>query len=94
MLRKTIYAVLILVPGVLALGAQVLGVEVASAQADKPGISGYSPMRDQKERKNDREVDSAYQSAIKRLPGTQPKNSDPWSDVRPDPPVAGKNKRQ
>jgi len=89
MLRKTIYAVLILVPGVLA-----LGVEVASAQADKPGISGYSPMRDQKERKNDREVDSANESAIKRLPGTQPKNSDPWGDVRPDPQVAGKNKRQ
>jgi hypothetical protein len=88
MLRKTIYAVLILVPGL------ALGVEVASAQADKPGISGYSPMRDQKERKIDREVDSAYQSAVKRLPSTQQKNPDPWSDVRPEPAVAGKNKKQ
>jgi hypothetical protein len=41
---------------------------------------------------NDKEIDRAYQSTIK---GTDPekKKSDPWSDVRPDPSAAAKNKR-
>jgi hypothetical protein len=87
MLRKTIYATLIVI---LTMGA-------ASAQTDaRPniqGISGYSPMRTQQERNKDREIDRAYQSTIKGRPDAE-KKADPWGDVRADPSAAAKNKRQ
>ena len=86
MLRKTIYATLIVI---LTMGA-------ASAQTDAPpniqGISGYSPMRTQQERKKDGEIDRAYQSTIKGRPDAGKK--DPWADVRSAPPPgAAKNKQ-
>ena len=87
MLRKTIYATLIVI---LTMGA-------ASAQTDAPpniqGISGYSPMRTQQERNKDREIDRVYQSTIKGRPDAE-KKADPWGDVRADPSAAAKNKRQ
>ena len=83
MLRKTIYATLIVF---LTMGS-------ASAQTVHPGIGGYSPMRDQAEKKNDKEIDRAYQSTRKVIPDAKNENSDPWGDVRPEPPAAAKNKR-
>jgi hypothetical protein len=83
MLRKTIHATLIVL---LMMGA-------ASAQADKQGVPGYTdPLRTDLEKKNDREIDRAYQSTVKALSDTEKKKSDPWGDVRPAPPAA-KNKQ-
>ena len=84
MLRKTIYAMPIVI---LMLGA-------ASAQTDKQGMPGYSnAVRTDQEKKNDREIDRAYQSTVKTLSDTEKKKSDPWADVRPTPPAAAKNKQ-
>jgi hypothetical protein len=84
MLRITIYATLIVI---VIMGA-------ASAQTDKQqGLPGYSnAVRTDAEKKNDREIDRAYQSTIKERPDAK-KNSDPWADVRPAPPAAAKNKQ-
>jgi len=84
MLRKTIYATLIVI---LTTGA-------ASAQMDNPGVPGYSYSRTDVEKKNDQEIDRTYQSTIKRDSGAEKKKSDPWAVVRPDPSAAAKNKRQ
>jgi hypothetical protein len=84
MLRITIYATLIVI---LIMGA-------ASAQTDKPGLPGYSnAARTDQEKKNDRELDRAYEAIIKGRPDVKQKNSDPWADVRPAPPAAAKNKQ-
>jgi hypothetical protein len=84
MLRITIYATLIVI---LTMGA-------ASAQTDKQGLPGYTnSVRTDQEKKNDREIDHAYQSTIKTLGDTEKKKSDPWGDVRPAPPAAAKNKQ-
>ncbi len=84
MLRKTIYTALIV----------ILTIGTAFAQTDKPmGLPGYSnAVRTDLEKKNDKEIDRAYQSTVK---GThaEKKKSDPWGDVRPDPSAAAKNKR-
>jgi hypothetical protein len=78
MLRKTIYATLIVI---LTMGA-------ASAQTYKQGVPGYSnAVRTDAEKKNDREMDHAYQSTVKTT-DTEKKKSDPWADVRPAPPAA------
>jgi len=83
MLRKTIHATLIVI---LMLGA-------ASAQTDKKGVPGYTdPLRTDLEKKNDREIDRAYQSTVKGT-DAEKKKSDPWGDVRPAPPAAAKNKQ-
>jgi hypothetical protein len=83
MLRITIYATLIVI---LMLGA-------ASAQTDKQGVPGYTdPLRTDLEKKNDREIDRAYESTIKGRPDAAKNNSDPWADVRSAPPAAAKNK--
>jgi hypothetical protein len=59
MLRVTIYATLIVT---LMLGG-------ASAQTDKKGVPGYTdPLRTDLEKKNDREIDRAYESTIKGRP--------------------------
>jgi hypothetical protein len=50
-------------------------------------------MRDQAEKKNDKEIDRAYQSTRKVIPDTKKEKIDPWRDVRPDPPAAAKNTR-
>jgi hypothetical protein len=83
MLRITIYATLIVI---LMLGA-------ASAQTGKQGVPGYTdPLRTDLEKKNDREIDRAYESTIKGRPDAAKNNSDPWADVRSAPPAAAKNK--
>jgi hypothetical protein len=79
---KTIYATVIV----------ILTMAAASAQTVHPGIGGYSSMRDQAEKKNDKEIDRAYQSTRKVIPDTKKEKIDPWGDVRPEPPAA-KNKR-
>jgi hypothetical protein len=59
MLRISIYAILIV----------ILTMAAASAQTDKPGLPGYSnAARTDQEKKNDRELDRAYQSTIKGRP--------------------------
>jgi hypothetical protein len=83
MLRITTYATLIVI---LIMGA-------ASAQTDKPGLPGYSnAARTDQEKKNDRELDRAYESTVKGRPDAK-KDSDPWADVRPAPPAAPKKKQ-
>jgi hypothetical protein len=83
MLRISICTTLILI---LMLGA-------ASAQTDNQGLPGYSnAARTDAEKKNDRELDRAYQSTIKARPDAK-KNTDPWADVRSNPPAAAKNKQ-
>ena len=82
MLRITICATLIIV---LMMGA-------ASAQNDLQDIQGgQNSWSSKQEKKNDRDIDRAYQSTIKKLPDAEKKKSDPWADVRPPPPAAAKN---
>jgi hypothetical protein len=84
MLRIAIYATLIV----------LLTIEAASAQRSPQGVPGYTnSVRGDKDRKNDREIDRAYQHTIKSGADAQKKNSDPWADVRPNPPAAAKNKQ-
>ena len=65
--HRTIYATLIVI---LTIGA-------ASAQTDKPGLPGYSnAARTELEKKNDRELDRAYESTVKGRPDAK-QNSDP-----------------
>ena len=83
-MRKTIYSMPIII---LTIGA-------ASAQTYQQGLPGYSnAARTDAEKKNDRELDRAYESAIKRVPNAEKKKSDPWADARSAPPAAGKNKQ-
>jgi len=83
MLRVAIYATLIVI---LMLGG-------AFAQTDKQGVPGYTdPLRTDLEKKNDREIDRAYESTIKGHPDATKKNADPWADVRSSPPAAAKDK--
>ena len=83
-MRTAIYATLIV----------ILTMAAASAQADKQGLPGYTnTLRTDLEKKNDREIDRAYQSTVKTLTDTEKKKSDPWGDVRPAPPAAAKNKQ-
>ena len=82
MLRITICATLII----------ILMMRAASAQNDLQDIQGgQNSWRTKQEKKNDRAIDRAYQSTIKKLPDAEKKKSDPWADVRPPPPAAAKN---
>ena len=83
MLRTTIYATLIV----------ILAMEAASAQTDIQG--GQNSLRTDQEKKSDRTIDRAYQSAIKRVPDAEKEKakSDPWADVRQAPSAAAKNKQ-
>jgi len=83
MLRTTIYATLIV----------ILAMEAASAQTDIQG--GQNSLRTDQEKKSDRTIDRAYQSAIKWVPDAEKEKakSDPWADVRQAPPAAAKNKQ-
>ena len=86
MLRKTIYSMSIII---LTIGA-------ASAQMDgelQDIKGGQTSSRTQLEKKNDRDIDRAYESAMKRVPNAEKKKSDPWADARSAPPAAGKNKQ-
>ena len=88
MLRKTIYSMPIII---LTIGA-------ASAQTDMQELrdikGGQTSFRTQLEKKNDRDIDRTYESAMKRVPNAEKKKSDPWADARSAPPAAaGKNKQ-
>jgi uncharacterized protein YecT (DUF1311 family) len=84
MVRITIYAMLIV----------ILTAAAASAQDELRSIrGGQNSWRSEDEKKNDRVIDRAYQSAIKRLPDSEKPKSDPWGDVRSAPPAAAKNKQ-
>jgi hypothetical protein len=84
MLRITIYATLIV----------ILTMGTAFAQNDLRDIrSGENSWRTEQEKKNDRAIDGAYQSTIKRLPDAEKKKIDPWADVRSAPPAAAKDKQ-
>jgi hypothetical protein len=87
MLHKTIYAMPIVI---LTMGA-------VSAQMD-PELQdikgGQNSSRTELQKKNDRDIDRAYQSMMKRVPNAEKKKSDPWGDARSAPPAAGKNKQQ
>ena len=82
MLRKTIYSMPIII---LTMGA-------ASAQTDMQELQdikgGQISHRTQLEKKNDRDIDRVYESAMKRVPNAEKKKSDPWADVRSAPPAA------
>ena len=86
MLHKTIYAMPIVI---LTMGA-------VSAQMD-PELQdikgGQNSSRTELQKKNDRDIDRAYQSMMKRVPNAEKKKSDPWADVRPAPPATSKNKQ-
>jgi hypothetical protein len=82
MLRITICATLMI----------ILMMRAASAQNDLQDIQGgQNSWRTKQEKKNDRAIDRAYQSTIKKLPDAEKKKSDPWADVRPPPPSAKNN---
>jgi len=56
-------------------------------------MPGYTdPLRTDLEKKNDREIERAYQSTVKST-DKEEKKPDPWGDVRPTPPAATKNKQ-
>ena len=87
MLRKTIYATLIVI--------LMMGVASAQERPHVQGLPGYSNAeRADAEKKNDKDIDRAYQSTIKGRPDAE-KKSDPWGDIRPAPPpaTAAKNKQ-
>jgi hypothetical protein len=88
MLRKTIYSMPII----------FLTIGTASAQTDMQGLrdikGGQTSFRTQLEKKNDRDIDRSYESAMKRVPNAEKKKSDPWADARLAPQAAaGKNKQ-
>ena len=84
MLRITINATLII----------ILTMGTAFAQNDLRDIQGgQNSWRTEQEKKNDRAIDGAYQSTIKRLPDAEKKKIDPWADVRSTPPAAAKGKQ-
>ena len=87
MLRKTIYSMPIII---LTMGAASAQTDVQELQDIKGGQTSF---RTQLEKKNDRDIDHAYQSSFKRIPDAKQKNSDPWGDARSAPPAAGKNKQ-
>ncbi len=86
MLRKTIYAIVIL----------SLMTEALPAQMQRPGVhfnedQGKQP-RTKEQQEYDKALDRAYQSATKTIP--EQKKSDPSGDIRPAPSAATKNKQQ
>jgi len=87
MLRKTIYTMLIVILTTVAASPQM---DMQQLQSIK---GGQNSSRTEVEKKNDRDIDGAYQSSFKRIPDAKQKNSDAWGDARSAPPAAGKNKQ-
>ena len=79
MLRKTIYAMPIVILTMVAASAQTGVQELQDIKG------GQNSSRTELEKKNDRDIDRAYQSMMKRVPNAEKKNSDPWADVRSAP---------
>ena len=73
----------------------ILTMGVAFAQNDLRDVQGgENSLRNEQEKKNDRDIDRAYQSAVRRLPDKEKKQSDPWGDVRPAPQAAAAKHKQ
>jgi hypothetical protein len=85
MLRKTIYATLIVI--------LMVGVTSAQQGPHRQGLPGYSNDRSDEEKKTDEDINRAYQSTIKGRPDAE-KKSDPWGDIRPAPPPAATKNKQ
>jgi hypothetical protein len=83
MLRKIIYATLIVI---LTTGA-------VSAQMSTPGVhlKDDKPSRTKEQKEYDKAIDREYQSTLKKIPDAGKK--DPWGDIRPSSPAAAKNKQ-
>jgi len=86
-MRIPIYATLILILTMGAASAQMDGQELRDIK------DGQTSFRTELQKKNDRDIDSVYQSSFKRIPDPKQKKSDPWGDARSAPPAAGKNKQ-
>ncbi|MGN6750368.1 MAG: hypothetical protein ACTHJS_17420 [Xanthobacteraceae bacterium] len=72
----------------------LLMVAAASAQNNTLGVPGYTnAARSNQEKKNDRDLDRAYQSTVSGRPDAA-KKSDPWGDVRPAPPAPPPKNKQ
>ena len=85
MLRKTIYATLIVI--------LMMGAASAQQAPHEQGLPGYSSGRSDAEKRNDKDIDRAYQSTIKERRDAE-KKSDPWADIRPAPPAAAAKNKQ
>jgi len=85
MLRKTSYATLIVI--------LMMGAAFAQQGTYIQGMPGYSSDRSDAEKKNDKDIDRAYQSTIKGRRDAE-KKSDPWADIRPAPPAAAAKNKQ
>jgi len=73
----------------------ILTMGAAFAQTEGTrALPGYSPMRTEEERQNDRTIDRSYESTIKRAGPDAVKNSDPWGNVRASPPAPAPKKKQ
>ena len=73
----------------------ILTMGVAFAQNDLRDVQGgENSLRTEQEKKNDRDIDRAYHSAVRRLPDKEKKQSDPWGDVRPAPPATAAKHKQ
>src|SRR5262249_34438374 len=85
MLRKTSYATLIVI--------LMMGAAFAQQGTYIQGMPGYSSDRSDAEKKNEKDMNRAYQPRI-RGRGNEKKKSDPGADTRPAPPgAAAKNKQ-
>src|SRR5215475_10246659 len=74
MLRITVYATLIIILTMGAASAQTNKRDQRD-QTDQPGLPGYTNvLRSNAERKNDKEIDRAYESTIKVVPNTKKRN--------------------
>ena len=62
---------------------RILMVALALAALSMPGYAQMSQTtaRSDKDKKSDAEADKAYRAMIKNVPD-QPRNTDPWQDVR------------
>jgi hypothetical protein len=62
---------------------RILMVALALAALSTPGYAQMSQTtaRSDKDKKSDAEADKAYRAMIKNVPD-QPRNTDPWQDVR------------
>jgi hypothetical protein len=80
MLRKSIFVTLVVLLTTEAAFAQLSGAHHTRR--------GNSPPSNPQQK----ELDKAYRSAVEKIPVPK-KNSDPWGDIRSDPPSAAKNKQ-
>ncbi len=79
---------------IVALAIVALLTGAALAQFPAPSISlEQQKHRSAEQIEKDKEIDSAYRSATKKIPDQSVVN-DPWADIRPGPTTAAQNKKQ